>query len=97
MSRKEIEEWINLPPWIKLSGRDEIYNTLAHSVCKKGFIDLIPHFLTEENSKFQNKYYSTPLHRHSGPKNLKNVQTKKLVKSNIAISLIIFLNIFHEN
>ena len=73
-SKQEIEEWVNLPPWIKLFGRDESYNTLAHSVCKKGFTDLIPHFLTEENSKFQNSFYSTPLHRAVKSNDLKCVE-----------------------
>ena len=47
---------------------------MAHSVCKKGFTDLIPHFLTEENSKFQNNYYSTPLHRAVKSNDLKCVE-----------------------
>ena len=62
-SQREIVEWINLPNWIKLECTDTSRNTLAHTVCKKGMVDLIQDFLTTENSLSQNKFSSTPLHR----------------------------------
>ena len=63
LSKEDIEKWVTFPQWIKLLCRDKLYNTLAHVVCKRGYTELIPHFLTKENCQFQNSYYSTPLHR----------------------------------
>ena len=73
-TQREIVEWINLPNWIKLECTDTSRNTLAHSVCKKGFVDLIQDFLTAENSHLQNKFSNTPLHRAVKSSNIKCVK-----------------------
>ena len=63
MSHNEIKEWTELPKWIKLLCTDVSYKILAHVVCKKGFTDLIPEFLTPENAHQETTFYKkTPLH-----------------------------------